>query len=282
MLLLLIFVVIGQYISPEVVLLGAFLSGILISIFLHKGRSLLLVKLDSMGYGFFIPVFFIMVGAKFDPSAMKEFDASLIPFLLILLLAMFAIKVIPSFLFVKQFGRRRAISGGLLLSSQLSLVIAAAAIGLELGVISPGINASFILMAIATCFLGPVLYNAINLQERQPTDRTIIVGGSSKGVLLARRLNLHGKASVIVEIGKSRCSDLQSKGMTVLCSDGLSPETYAKLKMMPSNYVVVETGSDKTNVRICEMLRKEYNHERIIAVANELMIEEKFNRLGVN
>ncbi len=112
---------------------------------------------------------------------------------------MFAIKTIPSFLFMKQFGRRKAISAGFLLSSRLSLIIAASAIGLELGVISAGVNASFIIMAVATCFLGPLVYNLINLEDDHPLDRTVIVGGSSKGVLLARRLNIRGKASIIVE-----------------------------------------------------------------------------------
>ena len=175
MFLLLIFVVISQYISPEVILLGAFLSGILLSIFLHKERSLLLVKLDGMGYGFFIPIFFIMVGVKFDPAALKEFELTLIPFLVILLIILFLVKVIPSLLLTKQFGSRKALSAGFLLSSRLSLIIAAAAIGLELGVISPGVNAGFIIMAVSTCLLGPVLYNSINSQERQPVDRTIIV-----------------------------------------------------------------------------------------------------------
>ncbi len=282
MLLLLIFVVISQYISPEVVLLGAFLSGILLSLFLHKERSLLLVKLDGMGYGFFIPVFFIMVGVKFDPSALKEYESTLIPFLLILLLAMLIIKVIPSFLFIKQFGYRRALSGGFLLSSRLSLIIAASAIGLELGVISPGINASFIIMGVATCFFGPVLYNYINLQDRQPHERTIIIGGSSKGVLLARRLNIHGKASVIVEIDENRYKDLQSKGLKVCFSDGCDPATYERLKMTDSSYVVVETGSDELNIRICEMLRKVYNHERIISMANGWKIEQQLKKLDVN
>ena len=282
MLLLLIFVVISQYISPEVVLLGAFLSGILLSLFLHKQRSLLLVKLDGMGYGFFIPVFFVMVGVKFDPSALKEFESSLIPFLLILLLAMFVIKVIPSFLFKRQFGSRRALSGGFLLSSRLSLIIAASAIGLELGVISPGINASFIIMAVATCFLGPVLFNSINLQDSQPPERTIIIGGSSKGVLLARRLNIHGKASVIVEADEKRFKDLHSKGLKACLSDGLDPATYENLKMTPSCFVVVETGSDELNIRICEMLRKVYNHERIISMANGWGVEQQLKRLDVN
>jgi Kef-type K+ transport system membrane component KefB/Trk K+ transport system NAD-binding subunit len=280
-LLLLIFVVISQFISPEVILLGAFLSGVLLSIFLHKERSLLLVKLDGMGYGFFIPVFFIMVGVKFDPSALKEFELTLIPFLFVLLLILFATKIIPSFLFKRHFGTRKAFAAGFLLSSRLSLIIAASAIGLELGVISPGINASFIIMAVATCFLGPVIYNSINPQERHPADKTIIVGGSSKGVLLSRRLNIHGKASVIIEINKERYGNLLSKGINACYADGLNPDTYKKLKMQEPNYVIVDTGSDDVNILICEMLRKEFNHEKIISMANERTIEQQLKNLDV-
>jgi Trk K+ transport system NAD-binding subunit len=281
MFLILIFIVISQYISPEVILLGAFLSGILLSLFLHKERSLLLVKLDGMGYGFFIPVFFIMVGVKFDPSALKEFQMTLIPFLIVLLLLLFAIKVIPSALLIKQFGSRKAFSAGFLLSSRLSLIIAASAIGLELGVISPGINASFVIMAVATCFLGPVIYNIINIQGREPADRTIIVGGSSKGVLLARRLNVHGKASIIIEVDIQRYKDLNSKGLSVCNYDGMDPSTYVMLKMAPSNYVVVDTGSDELNILISAMLRKEFNHERIISMANGRVVEQQLKRLSV-
>jgi Kef-type K+ transport system membrane component KefB/Trk K+ transport system NAD-binding subunit len=280
-LLLLIFVVISQLISPEVILLGAFLSGILLSLFLHKERSLLLVKLDSMGYGFFIPVFFIMVGVKFDPSALKEFHLELIPFLLILLFLLIAVKIIPSFLFKKQFGTRKAFSAGFLLSSRLSLIIAASAIGLELGVISPGINASFIIMAVTTCFISPVIYNYLNRQEMHPLDKTIITGGSSKGVLLARRLNIHGKVSVIVENDERRYKELVSKGLNAVLSDGADPMTYRKLNLSGSNYVVVDTGSDESNILICGILRKEFNHEKIISLANDRYIEQRLKYLDV-
>ncbi len=279
--LILIFVVISQFISPEVILLGAFLSGILLSLFLHKGRSLLLVKLDGMGYGFFIPIFFIMVGVKFEPLALKEFEVTLVPFLLILLVLLFAIKVIPTFLLNKQFGPRKAISAGFLLSSRLSLIIAASAIGLELGVITPGINASFIIMAVATCFLGPVIYNLINSQDLHPWDKTIIVGGSSKGVLLTRRLNIHGKTSVIVESDEARYKEILAKGLKVIFADGLNPETYENLKLTSSNYVVVETGFDDLNISICDLLRKEFKHERIISMANKQSVEQQLKRLDV-
>ncbi len=279
--LLLIFVVISQYISPEVILLGAFLSGILLSLFQHKERSLLLIKLDGMGYGFFIPIFFIMVGVKFDPSSLREFELTLIPFLGILLLLMFAIKIIPSFLFISQFGKRKSLSAGFLLSSRLSLIIAASAIGLEMGVITPGINASFIIMAIATCFLGPVIYNSINWQIKQPVNRTVIVGGSSKGVLLARRLNIHGKASIIIELNIKRYKDLLSKGLKAIHADGLDFMTYEKIGLNASSYVVVDAGSEELNIKICEVLRKAFSHEKIISMANGRNVEQQLKRLDV-
>ena len=122
LLLILIFVVIAQYIGEEVILLGAFLSGLLLSAFLHRGRSLAMIKLDGMGYGFFIPIFFIMVGYEFDPSAFSEFKNSLVFFLMALLVVLFLIKLIPSMLWVRLFGFRQAVSGGFLMSSRLSLI----------------------------------------------------------------------------------------------------------------------------------------------------------------
>jgi Kef-type K+ transport system membrane component KefB/Trk K+ transport system NAD-binding subunit len=279
--LLFIFVVISQFISPEVILLGAFLSGILLSMFLHKGRSLLLVKLDGMGHGFFIPIFFIMVGVTFDPSALKEFEVTLIPFLFILLFLLIAVKVIPGFLYVRKFGQRKSLAASFLLSSRLSLIIAASAIGLELGVISPGINAAFIIMAILTSFLGPVIYNLINKQVSQPEDGTIIVGGSSKGVLLSRRLNIHGKACVIIEKNEHRFKEICAKGLNACNSDGLDPEIYRELNLKPSNYVVVDTESEEVNIRICEMLTKEFGHEKIISMAWKSTVEQQLKRLNV-
>lgn len=278
---LLIFVVLSQYIGTEVILLGAFLCGMLLSLFLHKGRSLLLIKLDGLGYGFFIPIFFIMVGVKFDLASMKEFELSLLPFLIILFLLLLAVKIIPTFILTRRFGFRTALSGGFLLSSRLSLIIAASAIGINLGIISPGINASFVLMAVITCLFGPLFYNLLKPHEKFPAGTTIIVGGSSKGVLLARRLNMHGRTSVIVENCESRYNDLCSKGLTAIFSDGLDAATYTQLKISNSNFVVVDTGSVDMNIRICEVLRKELNHEKIISLANKSVKEQELRRLDV-
>ena len=280
-LILFVFVVLSQYIGEEVVLLGAFLSGLLLSSMLHRQRSLLLIKLDGMGFGFFIPFFFIMVGMEFDPKALFEFDTSLIYFLLLLLISLFAVKVIPSFLWRRLFGAKKALAGGFLISSRLSLIIAASAIGLQLGVITPGINASVIIMAIATCFISPVIFNWISPAKITEGNKTLIIGGSSTAVLLARRLNLHGKKAIIIEQDEQRVNEINDKGIFAICADGLDPTTFNELKLTPDNYVVLETADDNLNLRISQMLRKEFQHENIISRIDRFSLEYNFKQLGV-
>ncbi|MEA3478669.1 MAG: cation:proton antiporter [Bacteroidota bacterium] len=281
LLLILIFVVLAQYLGVEVILLGAFLSGLLLSLFLHKDRSLLMLKLDGMGFGFFIPIFFIMVGAKFEPGAFAEFDNSLLLFLILLLITLYAVKIIPSLLWAKLFGTQRAIAGGFLMASRLSLIIAAAAIGLDLGIITPGINASFIFLAVLTCIFSPLIYNNLNPTDRLAGAKTVIIGGSSIGVLLARRLKMHGKMSVIIEPDEKRFHDIKSKGLDTVQGSGMDANIYDKIKLNPENYVVVETGSDNMNINICEFLRTELRHERIISKSGNSKAEEALRKLDV-
>lgn len=281
LLLILIFVVLAQYLGVEVILLGAFLSGLLLSLFLHKDRSLLMLKLDGMGFGFFIPIFFIMVGAKFEPGAFAEFDNSLLLFLVLLLITLYVVKIIPSLLWARLFGTQRAIAGGFLMASRLSLIIAAAAIGLDLGIITPGINASFIFLAVLTCIVSPLIYNNLNPTDHLAGAKTVIIGGSSIGVLLARRLKMHGKMSVIIEPDEKRFHDIKSKGLDTVQGSGMDAKIYDKIKLNPENYVVVETGSDNMNINICEFLRTELRHERIISKSGNSKAEEALRKLDV-
>ena len=281
LLIILIFIVLAQFIGEETILLGAFLSGILLSIFLHKGRSIHLVKLDGIGYGFFIPVFFIMIGFHFDTSALKKLDSSVFLFIGLLVITLYLIKVIPSLLWSRLFGFKKAISGGFLMSSRLSLIIAASKIGLDLEIISPAINSGFILMAVLTCLLSPIIYNLLNPIDSLSGDKVVIVGGSSSGVLLARRLKIHTKSSVIIENNKNRYLEMLSKGLKTHLGCAFSTQTYKEIKLHPNNYVVVMTGSEESDLKVCQLLRKEFQHEKIITKADNRHFENKLKLLNV-
>lgn len=279
-LIIMIFVVISQYIGKEVVLLGAFLSGLALSTLLHRERSLMLVKLDGIGFGFFIPFFFVMVGVTFDPTALQEFDQSLIGFLTFMLISLFAIKVVPALLWRRLFGAKKAMAGGFLMSSRLSLIIAASAIGLDLGVITPGINASVIIMAVVTCFVSPIIYNWLSPAKLTEGHKIIIIGGSSTAVLLARRLHVHGKKTIIIEQNKQRCKEIKDKGINVKLGSGLDEHLFREFKLRPDDYVVIETGDDERNLQISKMLRKEFQHEKIISRITRFSLKQKYEQLG--
>ncbi|HKK11034.1 MAG TPA: NAD-binding protein, partial [Bacteroidales bacterium] len=180
-----------------------------------------------------------------------------------------------------QFGWRKSFAAGILLSSRLSLIIAAATIGLDLGIITEQTNAVFILMAVITCLLSPVLYNQIALQNPLQADKTVIVGGSSTAVLLARRLQMHGKRSVIIENDSYRYKEIVQKGLSVIFGNGLYRETYQKAGLNHTDHVIVLTPDNNLNLKICTFLRNELNHEKIITKSNSRRLEEQLNYMEV-
>jgi len=280
-LLILVFVVAAQYIGDEVVYLGAFLSGLILSTLLHRERSMILIKLDGMGFGFFIPFFFIMVGVQFDPESIRDFNISSLWFIIALLISLYALNVLPAIFWRKVFGLRKALAGGFLMASRLSLVIVASSIGMSLGVITPQLNASFIILAVLSCFISPYLYNLIAPDSSSEGNKTIIVGGSSTGVLLARRLKVLGKKVLIIENNPKRAEEITQKGLNCSIGDGNEEKIYNENKLTSGDYVFVDTGSDELNLEVTKLLRNSLQHEKIISRSDTKEFSQKLQTIGI-
>ena len=151
--LLLIFVAISEVADVEAIL-GAFLAGVIFSI-LFRGGTVLEQKLFGIGYGFLIPIFFITVGMQFDLVALAGGGIYLVPILLVIA---FVMKLAPSLLFIVRYSVKNSISAGVLLTSRLSLIIAMAAVGLELGLIDTKMESAIILLAIITGIICPTIF----------------------------------------------------------------------------------------------------------------------------
>lgn len=139
-------------------ILGAFLAGMMISLLFREG-ALLEAKLYGFGYGFFVPLFFIHLGLTFD------FPAILEPGVLILLPMLigvaFLVKTIPALLWLRRYGIRRIVAYGAVSASGLTLMLAAASIGLRLGLISSSFFAAVVVLAIVTATVGPIAFRAL-------------------------------------------------------------------------------------------------------------------------
>lgn len=264
---LLLFVVIAVAINTEPVL-GAFFAGTLLSLFLAKERSALLFKLDGMSYGFFIPIFFIMVGVNLDMNSLKDFATSL-NFIISLTIAFYFIQVIPSFIMVKLFGWKRSASSGILLTSRLGLTIATSQIGLSLSIISPATNAGIVIASILSCILSPMLYKFMSTEEDRQYYSIYIIGGGKAGLELANRLRLHGIPYLVIESQNEQWQVLQSMGIESIKANDLDPAVYRSLKIRPVDTVVVITHSDKKNISISEIIHKQLGHSKLITVTTK-------------
>jgi len=204
-------VVLSSSLGVEVIL-GAFLAGAVIR---QSGRTTAQIfeeKLDAIGYGFFIPIFFVMAGARVDFAAMREAGGAL--WLVPLLVAIaFLVKLLPALLFRAVVSWREAIAGGLLLSSRLSLIIAAASIALSLRLITSATNSALVLVAVVTCTLSPLLFNRL-LPSREESRRTgiIVLGTDSLAELLGSRLLRTGEPVTFIGRDAARLERLGKAG----------------------------------------------------------------------
>lgn len=174
--LILVLVVVAEKLNTEIVL-GAFLAGTIFSILTGKAKEEISHQLDIIGYGFLIPIFFIMVGVNVDLRIVVEDPAILIK-VLVLLIIFFLVKLIPSLLLMKKFGFKDAASSSMILTAQLSLVIVTAQLAYELNFITKGDYSAFIITTIISCILFPIIFEKLtpdNTEIEVVEDKTIIV-----------------------------------------------------------------------------------------------------------
>jgi Kef-type K+ transport system membrane component KefB len=167
--LMFVFVGLAALLDVETIV-GAFLAGTVFAmVFRHRGH--LEQKLSGFAYGFFIPIFFIEVGMRFDLQAMLR--PGVFSGALVLIAIAVAVKIVASsVLFVRGFSLRDVFSAGVLLSARLSLVIAIAEMGRELGLLDAAMESQVILLALVTSTLAPTLFRLLQPALQLETQKT--------------------------------------------------------------------------------------------------------------
>jgi len=148
-------------------ILGAFLAGLLFA-YVFRQTGPLETKLVALGQGFFVPIFFINVGVTFDWGAVAD-PASLARSVLTLAGLSLLVKFVPTLLLVVlRIPFRAVAAGAFLLATPLTLLVAIAALGREIGVLDAGTSAAVILLAIVSGVLFPTLFK--RLAPRGPAE----------------------------------------------------------------------------------------------------------------
>ena len=274
------FIVLSKWFGVEIIL-GAFLSGAVIALLTGRERTLLHMKLEAIGYGFFIPIFFIMVGVRFDFAALlASREAWLLAPLLIL--SAYAIKMVSALVLRPQCAWRETWAAGVLLSSRLSLIIAAASIGLTLGVIDAAFNAAIILLAIVTCTLSPVLFNTIMPFTALPARRgLILVGLGQLSIMLAERLRQDGEHVTLMGVNRDVLLELRRRNFPVLEGDPCDPEVLSAAGAASAAALLAVSPSDTTNRDVCQLAQERFNIPNIIALTSDPSLAWEMRTQGV-
>jgi Kef-type K+ transport system membrane component KefB len=277
---MLIFVALAEMLGTEIIL-GAFLAGAIVSLLKRPDDEGLIHQLDAIGYGFFIPIFFIMVGVDFNLAALISSPSALL-LVPLLLLSAAAVKLLPSLVFKSSFSWKQTLAAGTLLSSRLSLIIAASAIGLRIGVISDPFNAAIILVAIITVIIAPPLFVKLIPREELGEEPAILVMGAGPiGIQVAQQLLGHGDAVVLIDEDPSRIERALRHGLEAILADTDSYHPDTEDLLNKAKRLVCVFSDVEKNYKVCYRARTTYGIDHVVARTTAPGEIPRFEKIGV-
>jgi Kef-type K+ transport system membrane component KefB len=155
------FVALAAKVGLETIL-GAFIAGAVLNAVDRDTMShpQFRAKLDAIGYGFLIPVFFVTSGLQFDLKALTGSPSTLVRvplFLLVLLI----VHELPAALYVPTLGRRGAVVAGLLQATSLPFIVTATTIGVAIHAVRPVTAAALVAAGLLSVVIFPVIALAV-------------------------------------------------------------------------------------------------------------------------
>lgn len=150
------------------IVLGAFAAGFVLRYIIPEGNETLEHKLNGIGYGFFIPLFFVCSGAKIDVASVISRPVVLIAFILGLIL----IRAVPIFVSMKYdkqntaLSTRACVSGSFYCATALPLIVATSSVAVSAGAMTQDMAGTLVAAGAVTVFLMPLLaQGAYNLAD---------------------------------------------------------------------------------------------------------------------
>lgn len=142
------------------VVLGAFVAGIIVRRFSPPSQeSRLQVRVEAIGFGFFIPLFFVVSGAGLDIDSIIDNPLRMLRFFLFILVA----RGLVQYLLYRRAipDRRERARFSLLVATGLPMIVAITGIEVEAGVMRPENAAALVGAGALTVLVFPLVGNAL-------------------------------------------------------------------------------------------------------------------------
>ena len=148
--------------------LGAFLAGMVLRRWAGSSAHVLEEKLDAIGYGFFIPIFFVYSGMTLDIDSIADAPLRVVLFLALML----AVRGLPALLVYRGVLRsRERLELALITATSLPLLVALAEIGRRNGTMLPENGAALVGAGVLSVLILPSAAIAVRKRGKpEPAD----------------------------------------------------------------------------------------------------------------
>ncbi|KOV72369.1 hypothetical protein ADL00_05840 [Streptomyces sp. AS58] len=139
-------------------ILGAFVAGVVLRLVdpdANRTHPRFHVKLEGLGYGFLVPIFFVTSGIQFDLTALFA-DTETVLRVPMFLAALLVVRGLPALVYrAAGLSRAEVAASGLLQATSLPFIVATTMIGLRLDVIQPADAAALVAAGLLSVVLFP-------------------------------------------------------------------------------------------------------------------------------
>lgn len=264
-------------------ILGAFLAGMVMK--LLEPSEVTQEKLTSIGYGFFIPIFFIMTGVRLDLKSLfaNKTALALIP----ILVACFIIAKLPTTLiYRRRFNARNSFAGGFLTVTTITLVLPSLQVAKNLHAITSTQSDAFILAAVIVCVLAPIVFNSTYKLNKEDLvkERVVIVGANTLTVPVAQQLSHNWYVVRMLTDNQDNYKTFNSEVNDLKYIEEIDEQALDAGKYFDTDVMVLGFRNDNKNYQMA-VLAKKHGVKRVIASVQNPKVStdhiDELNRLGV-
>lgn len=264
-------------------ILGAFLAGMVMK--LLEPSEATQEKLTSIGYGFFIPIFFIMTGVRLDLKSLfaNKTALALIP----ILVACFIIAKLPTTLiYRRRFNARNSFAGGFLTVTTITLVLPSLQVAKNLHAITSTQSDAFILAAVIVCVLAPIVFNSTYKLNKEDLvkERVVIIGANTLTVPVAQQLSHNWYVVRMLTDNQDNYKTFNSEVNDLKYIEEIDEQALDAGKYFDTDVMVLGFRNDNKNYQMA-VLAKKHGVKRVIASVQNPKVStdhiDELNRLGV-
>lgn len=167
------------------IVLGSFASGFILRYVIPEGNHALETKLEGMGYGFLIPLFFVMSGAKIDLASVASQPLMLIA----LIAALFLLRGLPVFIALstgrdtKDLSSHNRITVALYCTTALPIIVAVTSVAVNAGAMLQSTASVMVAAGAVSVFLMPLLASVTyRITDVKPVDAVIEIAENPRDI----------------------------------------------------------------------------------------------------